>query len=146
MEFVVAIIGAIFGFIIGSFAQTYLTYLQQKLAAIDDHLRDIEEVRDAAYEYWRRSHECKDQPYRAARLKGLVFGVLEYKERAVEILGGHEKDYSSLLLSLYDQTTGGEFESARQQPDARRISLIFSTSAQICLHIRHARPKLIWYK
>ncbi|WP_417415851.1 hypothetical protein [Hoeflea sp.] len=145
MELVVAIIGSIFGFIIGSFAQAYLTYLQQKLAAINDHLKDIEEVRDAAFEYWRRSHECDEQKYRAARLKGLMFGVLEYREKAAEILGGHEEGYSDLIRTLYDQTTGGDFEGAKQMPDTRRISMIFTTAAEISLHLRHVRPKFIWY-
>lgn len=146
MEFIAWVIVTLAVFILGLFAQTWWTSLNQKLLALDEHISDIKEARDAAVDYWRNDAADDGQPVRAARVRGLIFAALDYRERAENLLEGHAKNYRELMDRFYEAATGGDFESCNQKIDPRWISTIYETSAKIVLHLRHCRPGWIWYR
>ena len=146
MEFIAWVIVTLAVFILGLFAQTWWTSLNQKLLALDEHISDIKEARDAAVDYWRNDADDDEQPVRAACVRGLIFAAFDYQERAEKLLGTHAGNYGELMDCFYEVATGGDFESCNQKIDPRRISTIYETSAKIVLHLRHCRPGWIWYR
>jgi len=123
------------------------TSLDQKLLALDAHISDIREARDAAVDYWRNDAADDGQPVRAARVQGLTSAMFMYHERVENLLGGHAKNYWKMMDRFYEAITGGDFESHDQKIDPRRIATIYKTSAEIVLHLRHRRSVWrIWYR
>ena len=146
MEFIVGSIVTLAVFILGLFARTWWTSLDQKLLALDEHISDIKEARDAAVDYWRNDADDDEQPVRAARVRGLIFAAFDYQGRAEKLLGTHAENYGEMMARFYEAATGGDFESCNQKIDPRRIATVYKTSAKIVLHLRHCRPRWIWYR
>lgn len=122
----------------------YRFLTSEKGAQINDHMKDIEKFGDAALSYWLRSNEkSEEDAERAARLRAM-HGLLTKMYPDISILCASRcRRYKELMLALFDDAMGGDFEGADRKIDYGRASRIGDCQANIILELRKVRTEVL---
>lgn len=145
-EWVAAIAGGIIGGLATYLLQTLTNLRSEDVAAINNHIADIDRIEAAAIEYWL--HDAKKDPSRAKELAAVLNGCLAvsgcFNVSARELLSNRYGEYKRLDDELFDVATGGNFQVADRRPDLERVTGIMSVCHSMRMVLKQARKARFW--
>jgi hypothetical protein len=135
-------------FVLGSLGSyliiRYRLLTSEKGAQINDHMKDIEKFSDAALTYWLRSNEKSDEDAeRAARLRAMHGLLTKMYPDVSRLCASRCRRYKELMLALFDDAMGGDFEGADRKIEYARASRIGDCQANIILELRKVRTEVL---
>lgn len=129
-DFLKAIAPSLITVLLGAFVvQKFFVSRANEAALVDFLIKELEELRNDALEYWNLVADSKEDRERQAmvaqkikgNLKALSADLRFYCERYSR---KHEAHFSKLVTNLHDTCTGGDFESQRKKPDSQRYIIV----------------------
>jgi len=124
--------------------QQYRISRSEDAALVNEHIKDIEKLRDAAQDYWLElPDDLKGERAASARVRAAHSATTLVYPQIIEICGELCDDYKDLSLALYDVAMGGNFESPRTDIDPIRAIDTHDAAATLIHLLRKARRDVL---
>lgn len=137
-----------FSFVLGAIGSyliiRYRLLTSEKGAQINDHIKDIEKFGDAALAYWLKSNDKRDEDAeRAARLRAMHSLLTKMYPDVSQLWTSRSIRYKDLMLRIFEEAMGGNFEGADRKIDYERASRIADCQADLILELRKVRREVL---
>lgn len=137
-----AFVGALLTYLV----QNFFALTAQDIAIANDFIAALDKVEAAAMDYWLEHGALRgsDELRKAARLKAAVHATASFTTPARRIFASSFNDFSDLDAKLFDEATGGAFESAGRKADPQRAVSVTQICHEMRSLLREARRSQYW--
>ncbi|MER9295759.1 hypothetical protein NKI38_04540 [Mesorhizobium sp. M0621] len=135
---------ALVSFLAGVIFQQYRAARSEESALINEHIKDIEKLSEAAQSYWLKTpKDLEEETFLAAKVRVTHAGTTALYEVISRICGPRHAEYQTGMQELYKSATGGSFESARRALDPERAMATADLAADAIHLLRVSRVNLL---
>ncbi len=133
----------LFGALLGWILQQYRVMRAEDTALVNEHIKEIERLRDLAQDYWLKKVESQEEAEAAAARVRAAHAATTFSYMTIsEICHPFADDYQRLSVALFECATGGNFESARSEIEPLRAIELYDISTQLIHVLRSSRRSL----
>lgn len=142
-----AVFGALLALLVSFFVQSYFALRAQRIAYLDDYLKDLSWLEELCIDYWTKSwgdENVENLRILEIKVRGAAHAVALFGRESPGLIGEDGKAYLTLSGKLFDAATGGGFEVVGRPSEPERVIQVMEISNEIRALIRKSRRKIYW--